>query len=74
MGNEFPGADIAPILPAGKLRQAEGAVFVSDGCFGTCATQRCSWRNQLREPPLIVRMLLIIRVDFELKARGLKVA
>src|ERR1700733_14046879 len=34
MGNEFPGADIAPILPARKLREAEGAVFVPDRRFG----------------------------------------
>ncbi len=74
MGNELPGAHITSILPAGKLRQTEGAVFVSDGCLGTRTTQRCSWRKQLREPSLIIRMLFILCVGFELKACSLKVA
>jgi len=74
MGNEFPGTHITSILAARKLRQAEGAVFVSNGCLGTRTTQRRSWREQLREPPLIIRMLFILRVGFELKACDLKVA
>ena len=76
MGNEFPGADIAPILPAGKLRETEGAVFVPDSMLLGRAPLPKMFQGQstAREPPLIIRMLFIIRVDFELKARGLKIA